>query len=264
MVKKPTFDELYTAILALGSRNTNNIKQKKEKDVLDLIDAGAPVEQLPMEGVMQPIHIAAFKGSAIIVKKLIEAGADINALTSSDTTAVYDSLAQGHLNVLKVLREHGATMKGLQVFNWGVKDDIPVLANILLEHLERFPTTIAYYVKYIDMSEIQETIDILEDYYNTLPNPRSSEHYYNTYTGHVYHEDMDKARKALRGAKAIYFREQTRRRKNNTLKQLKNIYEMAPPMPGMSMGGPLYQEGKERWNKNMASAQSRKTRKKRQ
>jgi len=263
MVKKPTFDELHTAILALGSRNTNNIKQKKEKVVLDLIDAGAPVEQIPTEGVMQPIHAAAFKGSATIVKKLIEAGADVNALTSIDTTAVYDSLAQGHLDVLKVLREHGATMKGLRVFNWGLKDDVPVLVNILLENLERFPTTIAYYVKYIDMSEIQETIDILEDYYNNLPNPRSEEHYYNTYTRHVMQEDIDKAKKALRGAKAIYFREQVRRRKNNTMKQFKNVYEMAPPMPGMSMGGPLYQEGKEKWNKNMASAKSRKTRKNR-
>ena len=38
--------------------------------------------------------------------------------------------------------------------------------------------------------------------------------------------------------------------KNITTKELKNVYEMAPPMPGMSMGGPLYQEGLEQWQRN--------------
>jgi hypothetical protein len=263
MVNKPTIDDLWDAINALRNRNTNNIKQTKEQVVLDLIDAGAPVEEIPMQGTLQPIHTAAYKGSSKIVKKLIEAGADVNALTSVDSTVVHEPLYQGHLDVLKVLRENGANMKGLRINSYELKDsydlnaypssrfaqkNVPELANVLITRPEFFHTTIAYYVKYIDLSEIQETIDILENHYNNQT--------------FAYDEDEAKAKSALRAAKSIFIREQARRRKNNTMKQIKNIYEMAPPMPGMSMGGPLYQEGKEQWNKNVARARkSRKTRK---
>ena len=64
-----------------------------------------------------------------------------------------------------------------------------------------------------------------------------------------WRDDVDTKNRKLKGI--------TRRRykqsllKNNTTKELKNIYEMAPPMPGMSMGGPLYQEGLEQWQKNI-------------
>lgn len=53
------------------------------------------------------------------------------------------------------------------------------------------------------------------------------------------------------------------KKRNNTMKQLLNIYEGAPPSSKMSKGGPLYQNAKNSWNANLKGGTRRTRRAKR-
>jgi len=63
-----------------------------------------------------------------------------------------------------------------------------------------------------------------------------------------WRDDVDTKNRKLKGITRNRYKQSLL--KNNTTKELRNIYEMAPPMPGMSMGGPLYQEALEQWQRN--------------
>jgi len=53
------------------------------------------------------LHIAARKGSVVVVEELLEEGFDINSINESGNTALHMSARQGHSNVVEVLLSRG-------------------------------------------------------------------------------------------------------------------------------------------------------------
>ncbi|RPB22045.1 ankyrin, partial [Terfezia boudieri ATCC MYA-4762] len=56
------------------------------------------------------LHIAAKKGHLEVVKVLLDKGATINAMTHVNRTALHMAAENGHLEVVKVLLDKGATI----------------------------------------------------------------------------------------------------------------------------------------------------------
>ena len=212
--------------------NSTSKKNQFQNTVISLINKGAAVEFTPeINSIQQPLHLAAFRGHTRIVQKLLEVGANPNALSQENATPIYDALVQGHLEVVKLLVKNGANITGLTLYSSSIGKVVPLLVILLLEYHRHFSTTILYYSHLIPMDEITTTQTILEDLYKKEPYAQN--------------------KKALGAINGIYKAEIIRRKKNAAVNELKTIYEMAPPMPGMSMGGPLYQEGLEKWKSNL-------------
>ena len=54
------------------------------------------------------LHLASYWGDSEIVKMLIEAGADVNAVNKDGETALYWASLKGHQEIIKILKEAGA------------------------------------------------------------------------------------------------------------------------------------------------------------
>jgi ankyrin repeat protein len=82
-----------------------------------LIRAGANVSAANREGVM-PMQLAAINGSAVMIERLIKAGADPNASLSNfhDTTLML-AARTGKADAIKVLLDHGAQVNAVET--WG-------------------------------------------------------------------------------------------------------------------------------------------------
>jgi ankyrin repeat protein len=57
---------------------------------------------------VRAIHAASASGSLSIVRALLEAGADVNALQEKGFTPLHEAAATGKLELLRLLLDHGA------------------------------------------------------------------------------------------------------------------------------------------------------------
>jgi len=222
--KKPTINDLYQSIMN---------KKKSETNIISLIDKGVPVEfteSSENEIQQQPLHLAAFKGYGHVVQKLVDAGANPNAKSSMGLPPITEAFAQGHLDTAKILVANGANIKGIRIDSYDFHKNIPFLAELLLSSRKYFLTTIRYYSDLIPIDEILETKKLFEELYAK--------------------EQTNSNQDLIHAIESIYKRRTVKNTKNNTMKQLRNVYYNAPPMPGMSTGGPGFQEAKEAWEIN--------------
>jgi uncharacterized protein len=105
-----------------------------------LIHAGANVSAANKIGAT-PLLLAATNGSAAIMEKLLQAGANANApLTQSGDTALMLSSRAGRLDAVKVLLDHGAnvnakeTWGGTTALMWAVSEKHRDIVKFLIEH----------------------------------------------------------------------------------------------------------------------------------
>jgi len=105
-----------------------------------LIRAGARVSVANREGVT-PLQLAAMNGSAVMVDKLLKAGADPNApLTPQGDTALMMASRTGKTDAIKVLIESGAnvnakeTWGGTTALMWAVSEGHADAAKMLIDH----------------------------------------------------------------------------------------------------------------------------------
>jgi ankyrin repeat protein len=115
-----------------------------EADDLELTDllirAGANVSAANKAGAT-PLLLATTNGNAVVIERLITAGADPNApLTKSADTALMMASRTGKIEAVKVLLDHGAqvnskeTWGGTTALMWAVSERHPDVAKLLVEH----------------------------------------------------------------------------------------------------------------------------------
>jgi hypothetical protein len=116
-VKIPTFDATTNALFlnALENHNADTISS--------LIDDGFNVnvyfDDDPNDGIFfknTPLHIAAANGDQDIVELLIDAGADLNAVSSAGfqdhVVPLYEAAFNGHKDIVELLLDKGADING--------------------------------------------------------------------------------------------------------------------------------------------------------
>jgi cytochrome c len=72
-----------------------------------------------------PLQVAADSGCFECVKSLVEAGADINLLTSTGSPAIHLAKRNGHQNIVTELRSHGAKKPTLPSIAASLKAAVP-------------------------------------------------------------------------------------------------------------------------------------------
>jgi ankyrin repeat protein len=115
-----------------------------EADDLELTDllirAGAHVSAANKTGAT-PLLLATINGNAVLIERLITAGADPNApLTKSADTALMMASRTGKIDAVKVLLDHGAqvnakeTWGGTTALMWAISERHPDVAKLLVEN----------------------------------------------------------------------------------------------------------------------------------
>jgi ankyrin repeat protein len=115
-----------------------------ETDDLELTDllirAGAHVSAANKAGAT-PLLLATMNGNAILIERLITAGADPNApLTKTADTAIMMASRTGKIDAVKVLLDHGAqvnakeTWGGTTALMWAISERHSDVAKLLIEH----------------------------------------------------------------------------------------------------------------------------------
>lgn len=61
---------------------------------------------------------AAYKGDVVEVKRLINQGADVNAKSKYDRTALMDAAQEGHVEVMHTLLQQGADVNAKNNYGW--------------------------------------------------------------------------------------------------------------------------------------------------
>jgi hypothetical protein len=67
-------------------------------------------ERLINPGGKQPLHLACERGQVAIVEKLIELGAEVNAVTDRDFTPLHAAAQAGHIEIVLILLKAGASL----------------------------------------------------------------------------------------------------------------------------------------------------------
>jgi uncharacterized protein len=114
--------------------------QANDAELTDLLlKSGAKVSAATVVGAT-PLQLAAVNGNAIILGRLITAGADPNvSLTRSGDTALMIAARTGKLDAVRVLLDHGAkvnaqeTWGGTTALMWAVSERHPEITKLLLE-----------------------------------------------------------------------------------------------------------------------------------
>src|SRR5262245_60719425 len=78
--------------------------------VLTMLAAAITLMQAPALSTAEQLQEAARKGDAVAVKKLLDAGVDVNTKFRYGTTALFYACDHGHLEVVKVLLDKGADL----------------------------------------------------------------------------------------------------------------------------------------------------------
>lgn len=84
------------------------IREHATQGALILLDHGAPIDAENAKCVT-PLIVAAQKGNVILVRELLERGANIYASTLTGLTAILQAAHFGETNVLKLLLQSGST-----------------------------------------------------------------------------------------------------------------------------------------------------------
>ena len=99
-----------------------------------LVDHGAAVDRGPKQ--WGALHYAALAGHGEIVQLLLERGADVNARTPNDSTALMMTAREGHEDLARILLAAGADPKpvndwGDNALTWAMRYKHPRLAKIV-------------------------------------------------------------------------------------------------------------------------------------
>ncbi len=125
-----------TMLAAAAAKDNTNI-------MLALINKGIDVNALALDLNSRPskktaLMAASFAGKIDAVKFLIEHKADVNAIDSDELTAFYHAFAAGKHAVAIFLKEHGASISGMQykMDSWLLEvisreEDVTVIADII-------------------------------------------------------------------------------------------------------------------------------------
>ncbi|MBV9508350.1 MAG: ankyrin repeat domain-containing protein [Acidobacteriia bacterium] len=104
-----------------------------------LLRAGAHVSTANQSGAT-PMQLAALNGSAVLLERLLQAGADPNApLSQTGDTALMMAARTGKADAVKVLLDHGAkvntkeTWGGTTALMWAVSERHPEVTKLLVE-----------------------------------------------------------------------------------------------------------------------------------
>jgi ankyrin repeat protein len=104
-----------------------------------LIRAGAKITAANLDGAT-PLLMASINGSASMLAKLLDAGADPNTpVTASNDTALMIASRTGRTDALKVLLDHGANVNakeswgGTTAIMWAVAERRPAAVQVLIE-----------------------------------------------------------------------------------------------------------------------------------
>jgi ankyrin repeat protein len=123
----------------LNTRNRNGetalslaAYQGKLPFVKRLVEAGADVNLYGWP----PLIYAAFNGHAAVVDYLLQKGAEINATTANGSTALLFAARFGHLAVVELLLQHKAdpniaNERGATAIDWALKTDNTDIADLL-------------------------------------------------------------------------------------------------------------------------------------
>ncbi|MBP1942947.1 ankyrin repeat domain-containing protein [Cytobacillus luteolus] len=119
--------------LSLSISTTPDIKDTVDSASLDLIDQllnNVEVDQKDMTG-STALHYASRKGSAHVVNKLLDAGADPTITNSLAETPLLLASARGHSEVVKALIEKGSNVNEIDSNGWS-----PLMLAISNDHIE--------------------------------------------------------------------------------------------------------------------------------
>ena len=87
------------------------IQQGHRRVVYQLLEAGADTESRATDGLgRRPLHHAAVRGDAEVIRALLDYGADAEAADSMGRRALHWAALQGHVDVVRLLIERGAKM----------------------------------------------------------------------------------------------------------------------------------------------------------
>ena len=78
--------------------------------IVAMVAAIVPMTQAPPPTKAEQFQDAARKGDAATVNKLLDEGVDVNTKFRYNATALFYACDHGHLEVVKVLLDHGADM----------------------------------------------------------------------------------------------------------------------------------------------------------
>ena len=91
----------------LGKKLIEVCANGEKKDVKELIDMGADVNQKDKDG-WTALMCASYRGCKEVVELLIEKGADVNAKTNGGKTALMEASAYGDKEIIELLIQNGA------------------------------------------------------------------------------------------------------------------------------------------------------------
>src|SRR5712691_1169388 len=105
-----------------------------------LIQAGARVTAANREGAT-PLSLASINGNAVMIEKLLRAGADPNvSVLSHGETALMMAARTGNVDAIKILLDHGAdvdakdTLRGTTALMWAAAEEHPAAVEVLIEY----------------------------------------------------------------------------------------------------------------------------------
>lgn len=96
------------------------VVENKVEEVRLLIQGGADVNLPERRGGWASAALAATYGYAGMLEVVLEAGADVNARTDTDSTPLLEAVSNGHADCVRILLDRGANVSTVFAHNWGL------------------------------------------------------------------------------------------------------------------------------------------------